>query len=84
MKKMNTIDKYLLIVEIQILAFTATTITIYTIKEWQFDTLITCFLGLFGGIEPTVAGAIQITKYIRRKKEGIKIENKSGTDNEGN
>ena len=84
MKKMNTIDKYLLIVEIQILAFTVTTIIIYTIKEWQFDTLITYFLGLFGGIEPIVAGAIQITKYIRSKKEEIKIENKSGINNEGN
>lgn len=74
MKKMNTLDKVLLIVEVQIVAFTIATIIIYTIKEWQFDTLITCFLGLFGGIEPAITGGIQIAKYFRNKEKEEPIE----------
>ena len=67
MKKFNTLDWILLIVEVQILSFTIATIIIYTLNGWQFDTLVTCFLGIFGGIEPIIAGAIQISKYKHKK-----------------
>ena len=67
MKKLNTLDWVLLVVEVQIIAFTIATIIIYTINGWQFDTLVTCFLGIFGGIEPIIAGAIQIGKYKHKK-----------------
>ncbi len=73
MKKWSTLDWILFIVEVQIIAFTVTTMIIYTTKGWQFDALITCFLGLFGGIEPIVTGAIQIVKY-RKRKGGTKDE----------
>ena len=68
MKKLNTLDKILIIVEVQVIAFTVATMIIYTRKEWQFDTLVTCFLGLFGGIEPVVTGGIQIAKYFKNRK----------------
>lgn len=94
MKRLNTIDKVLIIADIQAVAFAVTTIIIYTIKDWQFDTLVTCFLGLFGGIEPVVTGSIQIAKYFKnRKKEedpdeplyetnaiGFRIENGDADD----
>ena len=65
---MNTIDKILIVVEVQIIAFTIATIIIYTINGWQFDTLITCFLGLFGGVEPVITGIIQVAKYKHKGK----------------
>lgn len=69
MKKLNTIDKVLIILASFLFVFIVTTIIIYTIKDWQYDTLITCVLGA-GGIE-TIAGAfIQIAKY----------KHKGGTD----
>ena len=71
MKEWNTIDWILFVIEVQIVAFVIATMIIYTINGWQFDTLITCFLGLFGGVEPVVTGAIQIAKYFK---------NKGGTD----
>ena len=94
MKRLNTIDKVLIIADIQAVAFAVTTIIIYTIKDWQFDTLITCFLGLFGGIEPIATAGIQIAKYFKnRKKEedpdeplletnaiGFRIENGDADD----
>ena len=83
MKKWNTLDRILLIVEIQILAFTATTIIIYTIKDWQFDTLIASFLGLFGGIEPIITGIIQIAKYKHKRKDKEDTD-ETGNDNEDN
>ena len=79
MKKWNTLDRILLIVEIQILAFTATTIIIYTIKDWQFDTLIASFLGLFGGIEPIITGIIQIAKYKHKEIDDGRTDDIEGS-----
>lgn len=76
-KDMNKLDKILIIATCLAISFTIATMIIYTIKGWQFDTLITCFLGLFGGIEPIITGIIQISKY----KHKIKDE-KGDNDNE--
>ena len=65
---MNTIDKILIVIDVQVMAFTIATIIIYTINGWQFDTLITCLLGLLGGIEPVITGLIQIAKYKHKGK----------------
>ena len=73
MKKLNTLDKILIIVEIQVITFTVATMIIYTRKDWQFDTLVTCFLGLFGGIEPVVTGGIQIAKYFKNRNKQEEI-----------
>lgn len=69
MKKLNTLDKVLIILASFLFVFIVATMVIYTVNGWQFDTLITCVLGA-GGIE-TIAGAfIQIAKY----------KHKGGTD----
>jgi len=69
MKKLNTLDKVLIILASFLFVFIVATVIIYTVNGWQYDTLITCVLGA-GGIE-TIAGAfIQIAKY----------KHKGGTD----
>ena len=69
MKKLNTLDKVLIILALFLFAFIVSTMIIYTIKDWQYDTLITCVLGA-GGIETLATAGIQIMKY----KKGIKEE----------
>jgi hypothetical protein len=67
-KKLNTIDKVLIILASFLFVFIVATMVIYTVNGWQFDTLITCVLGA-GGIE-TIAGAfIQVAKYKHKKEE---------------
>ena len=69
MKKLNTLDKVLIILASFLFVFITATVIIYTLKDWQYDTLITCVLGA-GGVE-TIAGAfIQIAKYKHKVKEG--------------
>lgn len=69
MKKLNTLDKVLIILASFLFVFIVSTVIIYTVNGWQYDTLITCVLGA-GGIE-TIAGAfIQVAKY----------KHKGGTD----
>lgn len=60
--KSNTLDKVLIILGTFLFAFILTTIIIYTIKDWQFDTLITMVLG-GGGVEVIATAIIQIGKY---------------------
>ncbi len=93
-KELNKIDKILIIASCLAVSFAIATMIIYTIKDWQFDTLITCFLGLFGGIEPIATAGIQIAKYFKnREKEedpeeplyetnaiGFRIENGDADD----
>lgn len=65
MKKLNTLDKVLIIVASFLFAFIVATMIIYTYNGWQFDTLITCVLGA-GGVESLATAGIQITKYIKK------------------
>lgn len=68
MKRLNTLDKVLIILASFLFVFIVATIIIYTINGWQFDTLITCVLGA-GGVESVAAAFIQIKKYKRKDKE---------------
>ena len=68
MKKLNTIDKVLILLALFLFAFVVSTVVIYTIKDWQYDTLITCVLGA-GGIESIATAGIQIAKYKHKDKE---------------
>ena len=60
--KLNTLDKVLIILALFLFVFISSTVVIYTIKDWQYDTLITCVLGA-GGIEAIAGAFIQIAKY---------------------
>ncbi len=79
-KKMNNLDKVLIVLSVAIFSFVVATMIIYTVKGWQFDTLIQCFLGA-GGLESFVTGGIQIAKYFKRKGDD---NNDTGNDNEDN
>ena len=68
MKKLNTLDKVLIGLASFLFAFIVTTLIIYTVNGWQFDTLITCVLG-GGGIEVIASAVIQIAKYKHKDKE---------------
>lgn len=68
MKKLNTIDKVLIILALFLFAFIVTTIIIYTIKEWQYDTLITMVLG-GSGVEVFASAVIQVAKYKHKDKD---------------
>ena len=63
--KLNTLDKVLIILALFLFVFISSTVVIYTIKDWQYDTLITCVLGA-GGIEAIAGAFIQIAKYKHR------------------
>lgn len=65
MKKLNTLDKILIVLAAYIFAFVVATMIIYTVNGWPFDTLITCVLGS-GGLEALAMAGIQIAKYFRR------------------
>lgn len=66
MKKLNTIDKVLIILASFLFVFIVTTIIIYTIKDWQYDALINMVLG-GSGAEVFAAAIIQIAKYKHNK-----------------
>lgn len=65
---MKTLDKVLITLGAFLFAFIVATIIIYTIKDWQFDTLITMVLG-GGGIEVVATAIIQIAKYRRGEED---------------
>ena len=77
-EKLNGLSKGLLLVAAFTFCFVIATMIIYTIKDWQFDTLITCVLS-GAGADAVISGFIQISKYftIRRNKK-----DDTGTDNE--
>lgn len=62
--KMKTLDKVLITVGVFIFAFTLSTMIIYTVKDWQFDTLITMVLG-GSGVEVLSTAIITISKFKR-------------------
>ena len=68
MKKMNTLDKVLIILASFLFLFITSTVVIYTVKDWQYDTLITCVMG-GGGAEVLATAIIQIAKYKHKDKE---------------
>lgn len=65
--KLNKIDKMLKILASFIFAFIVATIIIYTVKNWQYDTLITCVLG-GGGLEALIMGLIKIANICKEGK----------------
>lgn len=71
MKKLNTIDKVLIILASFLFLFITATVVIYTVKDWQYDTLITMVLS-GGGAEALATAIIQVAKY----------KHKGGTDND--
>ena len=68
MKKLNTLDKVLLGLASFLFVFIVATIVIYTIKDWQYDTLITMVLG-GSGAEIFASAIIQVAKYKHKKDE---------------
>lgn len=77
-QKMNTLDKVLIILALFLFVFITATVVIYTVKDWQYDTLITMVLS-GGGIEALAAAIIQIAKYKHKDKEA---EDERSDDNE--
>lgn len=77
--KLNTLDKVLIILASFLFVFIVSTIVIYTIKDWQYDTLISMVLE-GSGVEVFAAAIIQIAKY---KHKGDN-NNDTGNDNEDN
>jgi len=71
LKKLNTLDKVLIILASFLFLFITATVVIYTIKDWQYDTLITCVMS-GGGAEVLATAIIQVAKY----------KHKGGTDDE--
>ena len=67
MKKLNTLDKVLIILASFLFAFIVATVIIYTVKDWQYDTLITMVLG-GGGAEVLASAIIQVAKYKHKDK----------------
>ena len=78
-KKLNTIDKVLIILAVFLAMFIISTVVIYTIKGWQYDILISCVLGA-GGIEAIAGAFIQIAKYKHKGDDN----HDTGNDNEDN
>ena len=68
MKKINTLDKVLIILASFLFVFVVSTVVIYTIKDWQYDTLITMVLS-GGGIEALATSIIQVAKYKHKDKD---------------
>lgn len=76
-KRMKTLDKVLIIVGIFLAAFIIATVIIYTVKGWQYDTLIPCVVG--SGLLETVNTMIITVNKIKNGKEKT---DESGADYE--
>ena len=63
---MKTLDKVLIIVGSFIGAFIIATVIIYTVKDWQYDTLIPCVVG--GGILEAVNTMIITINKIKHEQ----------------
>ena len=66
--KLNTLDKVLLGLASFLFVFIVSTVIIYTINGWQYDTLITMVLG-GSGAEVFASALIQVAKYKHKKGE---------------
>lgn len=62
---MKTLDKVLIIVGSFIGAFIIATVIIYTVKDWQYDTLIPCVVG--GGVLEAINTMIITISKIKRQ-----------------
>lgn len=60
-KHKKTLDRVLIALSIFLFCFTVSTMIIYTVNGWQFDTLITMVLG-GSGIEVVSTALITISK----------------------
>lgn len=60
-KEVKTLDRVLIILSIFLFCFTVSTMIIYTVNGWQFDTLITMVLS-GGGVECLATALITIFK----------------------
>ena len=76
---MNNLDKVLIALAIFLFAFVVSSMIIYTIKDWQYDTLITMVLS-GSGVEVLAAAIIQIAKYKHKGDDN----NDTGNDIEDN
>lgn len=78
-KRLNNLDKVLIALAIFLFAFVVSSMIIYTIKDWQYDTLITMVLS-GSGVEVLAAAIIQIAKYKHKGDD----KNDTGNDIEDN
>ena len=67
-KRLNNLDKVLIALAVFLFAFVVSSMIIYTIKGWQYDTLITMVLG-GSGAEVFASALIQVAKYKHKKGE---------------
>ena len=67
-QRLNTIDKVLIVLASFLFLFITATVVIYTIKDWQYDTLITMVMS-GGGAEALATAFIQVGKYKHKGKE---------------
>lgn len=68
MKTDKTLDRVLIILALFLLSFIVAMIVIYTIKDWQMDTLITMVMG-GSGVEVLATALITIFKYKNRREQ---------------
>lgn len=66
---MKTLDKVLVVVGSFIGAFIIATVIIYTVKDWQYDTLIPCVVG--GGVFEAINTMIITVSKIKRGNDAI-------------
>lgn len=76
---MKTLDKVLIIVGSFIAAFIIATVIIYTVKDWQYDTLIPCVVG--GGVLEAINTMIITVHKIKRGNDADTDIGDSGIDN---
>ena len=72
-KRLNTLDKVLIILASFLFAFIVATVVIYTVNGWQYDTLITMVLG-GSGAEVFASAIIQVAKYKHKKDDDEESE----------
>lgn len=74
--KLNKLDKVLIVLALFLFAYVVSTLIIYTINGWQYDTLTTCVLGA-GGVESIAMAFIQIAKYKHKDEWSTESDSES-------
>ena len=71
-KEVKTLDIVLIVLAFFLFSFITATVIIYTVKDWQFDTLITMVLG-GSGVELVSTALISISKIRRGVSDDVGV-----------
>lgn len=71
-KEVKTLDKVLIVLAFFLFSFITATVIIYTVKDWQFDTLITMVLG-GSGVELVSTALISISKIRKGDSDDVGV-----------